>query len=236
MGVAVSSSHIVSDAPCSSYSSLVPACDPSHRRQSSTNFSNVSPSHGLQFFTDCRSVGPSHGVQSFRNRLLQCGVFHGVTSPASKAGRCGLISPRGHRSWQEPAPVWPPHGVTASFGHPPAPVCGPQWAAGGDLLHHGPPWAAGEQSASPGSSARAAGESLLWCLEHLLPSFCTDLGVCRVVSLAYSHSSLQLQLLLLRVFFPLNMLSRMCYHRPWWARPWPAVGLSWSSTGHRGSF
>jgi len=51
---------------------------------------------------------------------------HGVTSPASK-----------------PAPAWVPHGFRASYGHPPAPVWGPTWAAGGYLLHHGPPWAAG---------------------------------------------------------------------------------------------
>jgi len=44
------------------------------------------------------------------------------------------------------------------------------WAAGGDLLHCGPPWTAGGQSASPRSSSRAAREdSLLQHLKHLLP-------------------------------------------------------------------
>jgi len=54
----------------------------------------------------------------------------------------GLLSPWVHRSWQEPAPAWAPHRVTASFGHPAAPAWGPPWGAG---------------------------ESLLQCLEHLLP-------------------------------------------------------------------
>jgi len=81
----------------------------------------------------------------------------------------GLLSPWVHRSWQKPAPAWASHRVTASFGHPPTPARGPPQAAGGDLLHRGPPWAAGELPASPWSSPRAAGESLLWCLEHLLP-------------------------------------------------------------------
>jgi len=59
--------------------------------------------------------------------------------------------------------------VTASFGHPPALVWGPPRAVGRDLLHHGPPWAAGEQPASPWSSPQTAVQSLLWHLEHLLP-------------------------------------------------------------------
>ncbi|KAK4824286.1 hypothetical protein QYF61_013031 [Mycteria americana] len=57
----------------SSHSSPAPAWGPSHGRQSSMNFSNMSPSHGLQFCMNCSSMGPFHGVQSFRNRLLQCG-------------------------------------------------------------------------------------------------------------------------------------------------------------------
>lgn len=33
---------------------------------------------------------------------------------------CGLLSPQGHRSWQEHAPAWAPCRVTSSFRHPPA--------------------------------------------------------------------------------------------------------------------
>ncbi|KAK4828519.1 hypothetical protein QYF61_026941 [Mycteria americana] len=70
---------------------IVLAWGPSHRRQSSTNFSNMSPSNGLQFFTHCSSVGPFHGVQSFRNRLLQRGSPLGSQVLPAK-----------------PAPVWSP--------------------------------------------------------------------------------------------------------------------------------
>jgi len=67
-----------------------------------------------------------------------------------------LLSPWGYGSCQQPAPAQAPQGFTASFRHSPAPVWGPPWAAGGDLLHRGPPRAAGEKS-------------LLQHLEHLLP-------------------------------------------------------------------
>jgi len=77
------------------------------------------------------------------------------------------------------------------------------WATGGDLLLCGPPRAAGEQPSSPWSAPGAAGESVLWRLKPSYPSFCTDLGVCRVVALTCSHSSLPLQFLLQRGFFPL---------------------------------
>ena len=152
----------------SSHSSPAPVWGPSHGRQSSTNFSNVGPSHGLQFFMNCSSVGPFHGVQSFRSTLLQRGSPMG-SQVLPENLLCGVLSPQIHRSFQEPAPVWASHGVTASFGHPHALAWGPPWAAGGYLLHRGPPWAAGGQPASPWSSPRAAGESLLRRLERLLP-------------------------------------------------------------------
>ena len=140
MGVVVSSSHVVSATPPSSRSSPAPAWGPTHGRQSFMIFSSVSPSHGVQIFTKCSSVGPFHRVQSIKNGLLQCGSPPGATGPARKL-----------------APARAVHGVTASFrAHPPAPAWGPPRAAGG-------------QPASPWSSPWAAGESLLWRLEHLLP-------------------------------------------------------------------
>jgi len=154
MGVVVSPSHVVSATPSSSHSAPAPVWGPSHGTQSSMN---------------CPSVGPFHGVQSFRNRLLQRGSPMGSQALPANLLQRGLPSPRGHRSWQKPAPVRAAHGVTASFRHPPAPAWGPPWAAGGDLLHRGPPWAAGAQPASPWSSSRVARDSLLWHLEHLLP-------------------------------------------------------------------
>jgi len=135
------------------------------------------------------SVGPSHGMQPFRNRLLQLESPMGSQALPANLLQRGLLSPRVCRSCQEPAPAWAAHKVTASFGHPPAPAWGPPLAAGGYLLHRGPPWTAGGQPASPWSSSRAAGECLLQCLERLPPSFFTDLGVCRVISLKYFHSS-----------------------------------------------
>uniref|UniRef100_A0A8C0C4D5 Uncharacterized protein n=1 Tax=Buteo japonicus TaxID=224669 RepID=A0A8C0C4D5_9AVES len=105
-------------------------------------------------------MGPFHGVQSFRSTLLQRGSPTGSQVLPENLLH-GLLSPQIRRSCQEPAPARGSHGVTASFGNPPAPAWGPPRAAGGDLLHRGPPWTAGGQPASPGSSPRAAGESLL---------------------------------------------------------------------------
>jgi len=211
MEVMVSSSHIVSATPSSSHSCPAPPWGPSHGRQFPTNFSNVSPSHGLQLFMNYPSVGPSHEVQSFRNKLLQCGSPKGSQALPANLLQHWLLSPLVYRSCQEPAPARPPHRVTASFGHPPALAWGPPLAADGYLLHCGPPWAAGAQPALPGSAPWAAGESLLQQLEHLLPFFCTDLGVCRVISFTYSRSSLWL--LFCSSFFPfLTMLSQRRYH------------------------
>jgi len=124
MGIVVNSLDAVSAAPSSSLPSPAPAWGPTHGRQFSTNFSNVSLSHRLQFM-NCPSVGPSHVMQSFRNRLLQREFPTGSqTLPANLLWR-RLHSPHVCRSWQKPAPVWTPHGVTAFFRYPPALVWGP---------------------------------------------------------------------------------------------------------------
>jgi len=98
-------------------------------------------------------------------------VPHGVTSPASKlaltwaplcmglqilSGACSSAgSPQGHSLLQA--------STCSSVGSLPP-------ATGGYLLHRGPPWTAGGQSASPWSSSRVAREGfLLWHLEHPLP-------------------------------------------------------------------
>ncbi|KAK4818526.1 hypothetical protein QYF61_014362 [Mycteria americana] len=78
---------------------------------------------------NCSSVGPFHGVQSFRNRLLQRGSPVGSQVLPANLLQCGLLSPRVHRSCQEPAPAWASHGVTVSFGCTPAPAWGPPWPA-----------------------------------------------------------------------------------------------------------
>ncbi|KAK4831212.1 hypothetical protein QYF61_016049 [Mycteria americana] len=93
------------------------AWGPSHGRQSSMNFSNMSPSHRLHCFKNCSSVGPFHRVQSFRNRLLQCGSPTGSQVLPANLLQRGVLSPQVHRSCQEPAPAWASHRVTASFRH-----------------------------------------------------------------------------------------------------------------------
>ena len=160
-------------------------------------FSNVDPSHGLQIFTNYFSMGPSHGEQSFRNRLLQHGsppglqvlpanlLQHGSplhTGPQVLPGAC--FSAGSQHS------VTPLHRVTASFGDPPAPAWGTSWAAGEDLLHLGPPWAAEGSLPHHGLLHRLQGNLCSGARSTSSPSFFTDLGVCRVVSLTYAHFSL----------------------------------------------
>jgi len=143
---------------------------PSHGRQFSTNFSSVSPSHGLQLFTNCPSVAPSHGVQSFRNRLLQRGSPMGSQTLPANLPQHGLLSPWVRRSWQDPAPVWAHHGVTASFRHPPAPAWGPFHELQVDLCStvdlHG---LQRDNLPYHGLQHELQGKTLLWHLEHLLP-------------------------------------------------------------------
>ena len=93
------------------------------------------------------------------------------------------------------------------------------------LLHHGLPWAAGEQPDLPWSFPRAAGESLLWHLEHLLrrllhwPWCSQSADLSPVAKLRYAA---------LGFFFFLNVLSQRCYHCCWLIQPWPLLGPSWS--------
>lgn len=80
---------------------------PSHRKQSSINFS---------------SVGSFHGVQS-RNRLFQCRSSTGSLVLSTNLLQCGLLLPRVHMSlpgaWIQ---CGLPVGSQTSFVHPPAPV------------------------------------------------------------------------------------------------------------------
>jgi len=151
------------------------------------------------------SVSPSHRVQSFRNRLLQHGSPTGSQVLPTKLR--GLLSPRVHRSWQDPAPAWALHGVTASFGHPPAPAWGPPWAA--------PPWG------SKGCRGTA-------CLTVVFTTGCRDISslvpglpLAPASSLTLVSAELFLPHILthhlgcscsLAGFFPLTMLSQRHYH------------------------
>ena len=94
-----------------------------------------------------------------------------------------------------------------------------------------PPWISmgcGGQPASPWSSPRAAGKSLLWCLEHLLPlllhwPWCLQSCFSHIFSLISPAGNCP------DFFSPfLTMLSQRCCHHCWWARPCPVTGPSWN--------
>jgi len=104
---------------------------------------------------------------------------------------------------------------------------GSQFPSGMPLLQRGvpstgcrwrsaPPWTSMDcraQPASPWSAPGAAGEFLLQCLEHLLPSPSSLTLVSAELFLSHSLTSLP-QLLLHCRFFPfLTTLSQRCYHR-----------------------
>jgi len=87
------------------------------------------------------------------NRKLQRGSPTGSRVLPANLLWCELLSLLSlHGSCQDPAPAQAPHWVTASFRHSSAPAWGPPQAAGGYLLHHGPPWAVGQQTVLPWSS------------------------------------------------------------------------------------
>jgi len=152
----------------------------------------VSPSYWLQLFTNCPSVGPSHDVQSFRNRLLQRASPNGVTRPASKPD---LVCSSLHRS------TGPGRGLLQHR----LPT-GSQFPSGIHLLRHGvpstgyrwisaPPWTFTDYretacltmvfiTSCKGKLSASASQA------PPVPSFFTDLGVYRIVSLTSSHSSL----------------------------------------------
>jgi len=90
-------------------------------------------------------------------------------------------SPWVHRSCQEPDPAWALHEVTASFGHM-------------HLLQNGVLHSCRWRSAPPWTSMGCRGISALAPEAPPSPLFSLNLGVCRVVSVMCSHSSLWLQL------------------------------------------
>lgn len=188
-GQFISSSHGISAAASSSERivfSLSPSWGHSHGRQSFINFSSVFP----MSFSSSRTAPvwvPVSGVWSFRNRLLQVGSPVGSQVLPINLSQLGCLSPQVHGSSQEPAPSWASHGFRASFSHSPAPLWDPPgWisappqtpcAAEAQLLHRGP-------------HPRLQG-NLCWVTwSTSCPSFSTDMGICRAVPLAYSHSSL----------------------------------------------
>jgi len=195
MGVAVSSSHVVSAAPsssgeglltllpCSSVGSL-PRETVLHELLHHEAFSWAAILHELL----------QHGCfpqsADLREQTAPARIPHGVTSPDRK-----------------PAPAWALRGVTASFGcipllwHGVLPGLQVEICCTMDL--HG---LQGHSLPRHGLHHRLHGNLCSGTWSTSSPSlFFTDLGVCSVVSLTYSHSSLRLQ----GFFSP----SLICYHR-----------------------
>jgi len=220
MGVTVSSSHVVSAAPSSSGGGLFILFPCSSVR----SLSRETVLHELlqrESFPRAAALHKQlqHGFfpwsSVFQEQAAPAWVPHGVKSPASKTSAVWAPLSTGPQ-------VLP--GACSSMGFPQghsilqASTCsGVRFLPRGYLLHRGPPWAAGQQPASPWSSPRAAGESLQGNLRRGIswstssPFFLIDIGVCRVVSLTYSHFSPQVQLH--SRFLPfLNMLSQRRYH------------------------
>jgi len=130
MGTVVSSSQVVSATPSSSGAGLLTLFPCSsvrslswetvlHRLLQHESFPWAAALHELP---QCGSL-PT-GCSPSGTGCSSVGT-HGVTSPASKLLWCGLLPPRVRRSWQEPAPAWASHGITASFRNPPVPAWGP---------------------------------------------------------------------------------------------------------------
>jgi len=185
----------------SSHSSPAPAWGPSHRRQFSTNFSNMRSFPHATVLHELLQCGSPPSGTVLQEQTAPAWVPHGVTSPASKPAlvwaplstgpqvlpvnllQHGLLSPQGHGSCQEPAPVWASHGVTVSFrcihllqrGVLPGlqvDICSTVDLRG--LQRHSLP----HRGLLHGLQGKLC--SSAWSASS--PCFVTDLGVCRVVS------------------------------------------------------
>jgi len=149
------------------------------------NFSSAGPSHRLQFFMKCSSMGPLHGC-----------------SPSATDG-----SPWGRKSCQKTC------SSLGSYSHVLPGACFSVGSPQGHSLLWGTSTCSGVGSSmgcrwiSAPPRTSTMGCRVTACLTMVFsmgyrgisalapwgissPSFCTDLGVCRVVSLTYSHSSL----------------------------------------------
>lgn len=168
------------------------------QKEVSSHFSPVSvwgPSRWRQSSVNFSSAGHSHRVQSTRNRLLQ----HGP--PCIQRSSEQPWSSMGSSLHGSTGPARSPFLHWLSMGSPPS-----LWAStcsGMGLL--------------PGLQVDLCSSTC--------PSFSTDTGVCRAVSLTYPHTSLHPQWC---SRFPLTTLSHRPYYHHWWAQPWTAVGPAWS--------
>jgi len=172
MGVMVSSSHIVSAAPSSSGGELLTLCPCSSVRSLSreTALHKLLQRESFPWAAALHEL-PQRGSFPWGAVLQEQAAPAWVPTGSQALPANLLLSPWGHRSWQEPAPAQAPRRVTASFRHPPAPAWGPfhglqveicstmdlHGLQGDSLPHHG--LLHGLQGQT----------SLLRRLEHLLP-------------------------------------------------------------------
>lgn len=145
--------------------SPTPPWDPSQRRQFSTTFSSVSSSHRQQQLSmNCCNVCNSSMGAIHQAQPAPAWDLTGSQVLPGNLLQCGLLSPWVCRSLPGPAPAQASHGVTASFGHPPALL----WVSS-----RGCRWISASMWSSMGCRVTAAlpwasGESQLLCLEDLL--------------------------------------------------------------------
>jgi len=228
MGVAVSSSHAVSAAPSSSGGGLLILfpCSKVRSLSQETVLHKLLQRESFPWATALHEL-PQRGSfpqgAVLQEQAAPAWVPHGVTSPASKTLRCGLLSPRVCSSCQEPAPAW---GSSQYNSFLQASTCSGVGfiakATDGYLLHCGPPWSAGGQPASPWSFNMSCKGKLSAPASQALPphSLFTHLGVCRVVS---PLSSLPFH----RCFFFLPLLKYVITEE----LPQSLIGLALASIG-----
>jgi len=162
MGVTVSSSHIVSAAPSSSGEGLLTLFPCSsvrslsqetvlHKLLQHESFPRAAALHrlpqrgsfpwGAVLQEQAAPVWVPMGSQALPANLLRLGLLSPRVRRFLAGASSSMGSPQGHSFLQT--------STCSGVGSLPR-------ATGGYLLHHGPPWAAGEQPASPWSSSQAA--------------------------------------------------------------------------------
>jgi len=203
MRVAVSSSHVVPAAPSSSeggFLTLFPCSSMGSLPQETVlhKMLQCGPFPRMQSLRNCCSVGPLWGHKScLKTCSSVSSSLHGSTGP----GR-SLLQHRLFTVSQPPSGI---HQLQRGVLHRlQVDICSTVDLHGlqrHSLPHHG------LQHRLQGNLC-----SVAWSTSS--PSFFTDLCVCRVISLAYSYSSLQMQSVLCSNFSPfLNTLSQRRYHR-----------------------
>jgi len=130
VGVTVGSSHVVSAAPSCSEGGMLTLFPCSSVRF----LSRKTVLHNLLQRESFPWAAALHELPQGRS-FPQGAVLQELAAPAwvpmgSQALPenllwCGFLSPWVRKSWQKPAPARAPHGVRASFRHPPAPAWGP---------------------------------------------------------------------------------------------------------------